>query len=30
MVKFEVADASELEDLMDADAYEKFCEERDH
>ena len=30
MVKFEVADAGELEDLMDADAYEKFCEERDH
>ncbi|MGD2058424.1 MAG: glycine cleavage system protein GcvH [Anaerolineales bacterium] len=30
MVKFEVADAGELEDLMDADAYEKFCEEREH
>jgi glycine cleavage system H protein len=30
MVKFEISDNSELEDLMDADAYEKFCEEREH
>jgi glycine cleavage system H protein len=30
MVKFEVADASELEDLLDAVAYEKHCEEREH
>lgn len=30
MVKFEIADASELEGLMDADAYEKHCEEREH
>lgn len=30
MVKFEVSDASELEGLMDAAAYEKYCEEREH
>lgn len=30
MVKFEVADVSEIEGLMDAAAYEKFCEEREH
>mgnify|MGYP001098767320 CR=1 FL=1 len=30
MVKFEISDASELDDLMNADAYEKFCEEREH
>jgi glycine cleavage system H protein len=30
MVKFEIADASELEGLMDADAYQKHCEEREH
>ncbi len=29
MVKFEVADASELEGLMDVAAYEKHCEERE-
>jgi glycine cleavage system H protein len=30
MVKFKVADASELDSLMDAAAYEKYCEERAH
>lgn len=30
MVKFEIADAAALEELMDADTYEKFCEEREH
>ncbi|MDF1499354.1 MAG: glycine cleavage system protein GcvH [Anaerolineales bacterium] len=30
LVKFEISDASELEDLMDAAAYEKYCEEREH
>jgi glycine cleavage system H protein len=30
MVKFGVADVSEIEGLMDAAAYEKFCEEREH
>lgn len=30
MVKFEISDASELEGLMDADAYEQYCEEREH
>lgn len=30
MVKFEVADASELDGMMDAAAYEKYCEEREH
>jgi glycine cleavage system H protein len=30
MVKFEIADAAELEGLMDADAYTKHCEEREH
>jgi glycine cleavage system H protein len=29
MVKFEIADASELDELMDAAAYEKYCEERE-
>ena len=29
MVKFEVADAAELDGLMDAAAYEKHCEERE-
>ena len=29
MVKFEVSDASELDGLMDAAAYEKHCEERE-
>jgi glycine cleavage system H protein len=28
MAKFSVADASELDGLMDAEAYEKYCEER--
>ena len=30
MVKFKVADASELGSLMDAAAYEKYCDERAH
>jgi glycine cleavage system H protein len=30
MVKFEITDPEELEDLLDADAYEKHCEEREH
>jgi glycine cleavage system H protein len=30
MVKFEISDPEELEDLLDADAYEKHCEEREH
>jgi glycine cleavage system H protein len=29
MLKFEVADASELDGLMDAAAYEKYCKERE-
>jgi len=30
MVKVEVDDKSALDDLMDAKAYEKYCEEREH
>lgn len=30
MVKFEISDAAELDSLMDADAYVKHCEEREH
>lgn len=30
MVKFEISDAAELDSLMDADAYLKHCEEREH
>ncbi len=30
MVKFKVADPGELDSLMDAAAYEKYCEERAH
>ncbi len=30
MVRFEITDASQLDDLLDADAYVKHCEERDH
>jgi glycine cleavage system H protein len=30
MVKVEVDDKSGLDDLMDAKAYEKYCEEREH
>ena len=30
MVKFEVIDPAELEDLLDATAYEKHCKEREH
>ncbi len=30
MVKFEISDPSELDGLMDAAAYEKFNEEREH
>ena len=30
MVKVKIADVSGLNDLMDAAAYEKYCEERDH
>ncbi|TFH37991.1 MAG: glycine cleavage system protein GcvH [Anaerolineales bacterium] len=30
MVKFKVSDAAELDGLMDAAAYEKRCEEREH
>jgi glycine cleavage system H protein len=30
MVKFELADASEVDALMDAAAYEKYCEGRSH
>jgi glycine cleavage system H protein len=29
MVKFEVADVGELDGLLDADAYQKHCEERE-
>lgn len=29
MIKFEVADASELESLLDSTAYKKHCEERE-
>lgn len=30
MVKFEIIDPAELEDLLDATAYEKHCQEREH
>ena len=30
LAKIELSDASELDGLMDAAAYEKFCQERDH
>jgi glycine cleavage system H protein len=30
MVKFEVSDASEANSLMDAAAYDKYCQERSH
>ena len=30
MVKFEIIDPAELEDLIDATAYEKHCQEREH
>ena len=30
MVKFEIVDPAELEDLLDATAYEKHCQEREH
>jgi glycine cleavage system H protein len=30
MVKFELADAAALDDLMDAAAYKKYCEEREN
>ena len=30
MVKIEIKDMSELDDLMDADKYTKYCEEREH
>jgi glycine cleavage system H protein len=30
MVKFEIKDASQLDGLLDASAYEKHCEEREH
>ena len=30
MVKIKIANAEELDDLMDADAYRSFMEERDH
>jgi glycine cleavage system H protein len=30
MVKFEISDASQLDGLMDAAAYEKHCEEQSH
>jgi glycine cleavage system H protein len=30
MVKIEMSDASPIDGLMDADAYEKFAEEREH
>lgn len=30
MVKFEPADPAELDGLMDAAAYEKYCQEREH
>ncbi len=29
MVKIELTDSSQIEELMDADAYTKYCEERD-
>lgn len=30
MIRFEIGDATELNNLMDAAAYEKHCEERSH
>ena len=30
MVKFEIIDPAELKDLLDATAYEKHCQEREH
>jgi hypothetical protein len=30
MVKFEVSDSSEVNALMDAAAYDKYCQERSH
>jgi len=30
MVKFEIIDPAELEDLLDASAYKKHCQEREH
>jgi glycine cleavage system H protein len=30
MAKFEIKDASQLDGLLDASAYEKHCEEREH
>jgi len=30
MVKFEIIDPAELQDLLDATAYEKHCQEREH
>jgi len=29
MVKVELSDSSELDDLMDADSYQKYCDERE-
>jgi glycine cleavage system H lipoate-binding protein len=30
MLKVELSDPSELDDLLDAEAYKNFCEEREH
>jgi glycine cleavage system H protein len=30
MVRFEIQDLSELEELMDSKTYQKYCEEREH
>jgi len=30
MLKVEIADLSELDDLMDSEAYSQYCEEREH
>jgi glycine cleavage system H protein len=30
MIKFEITDPAELDDLLDATAYEKYCQEREH
>ncbi len=30
MVRLEIADPAELDELMDAEAYAKYCEEREH
>ena len=30
MIKIEMNDTSELDNLMDADQYTKYCEEREH